>query len=79
MSWATSCHGFGLRTPGGSAHQQDSGTSGSPVPNVHAPTSASVFTGQVRVMLKPASIKPMVIEFQASFERWVNITTMMPS
>ena len=28
MSWATSCHGFGLRTPSGPAHQQDGGTGG---------------------------------------------------
>ena len=42
-------------------------------------TSASVLTGQVRVMPKPDSINATVRASQASVDLWVNMTVMIPS
>ena len=41
--------------------------------------SASVFTGQVRVMLKPALISATVRASHAVVDLWVNMTVMIPS
>ena len=41
--------------------------------------SASVLTGQEAVMIKPASISPVVSASQAPLALWVNINVMMPS
>ena len=40
--------------------------------------SASVLTGQVRVIVNPASMRAKVRAFQASVRLCVNMTVMMP-
>jgi hypothetical protein len=41
--------------------------------------SASVLIGQLAVITKPASIRPLVKASQAPVALWVNIRVMMPS
>ena len=68
MRSSTSCQGLGIGfSSRGPAHQQDGGAGGG-LPLMCKLDSASVFTGQVRVIAKPASISPTVRASQAAVD-----------